>query len=56
MTLWDCIRVKKAVVLYIELLCFSHFAKQDRYIKRSDFGREKVVVNEVKVSVMLELV
>ena len=39
----------------IEILCFSHFARHCCFEKNANFGRAKQIMNEVKVSVVLEL-
>ena len=41
---------------YVEILEFTHFAKVFKFQKESDFGRKKEISNEIKVSVVIELV
>lgn len=41
---------------YIEILEFTHFARVFKFTGKSNFGRKKEISNEIKVSVVMELV
>ncbi|GLB31550.1 hypothetical protein LAD12857_34730 [Lacrimispora amygdalina] len=41
---------------YVEILEFSHFARVFKFTGKSNFGRKKEISNEIKVSVVIELV
>ena len=41
---------------YLEILEFTHFARVFKFTGKSNFGRKKEISNEIKVSVVMELV
>ncbi|MGL5253977.1 MAG: hypothetical protein ACRC9L_03045, partial [Brevinema sp.] len=41
---------------YVEILEFTHFARVFKFTGKSNFGRKKEISNEIKVSVVIELV
>ncbi|MFA9377324.1 MAG: hypothetical protein ACERKZ_11300 [Lachnotalea sp.] len=41
---------------YVEILEFTHFARVFKFTGKSNFGRKKEISNEIKVSVVVELV
>ena len=41
---------------FIEILEFTHFAKVFKFLGQANFGRKKEIFNEIKVSVVMELV
>jgi hypothetical protein len=41
---------------YVEILEFTHFARVFKFTGKSNFGRKKEISNEIKVSVIMELV
>lgn len=41
---------------YVKILDFTHFSRVFRFSKTGDYGREKEIFHEIKVSVVMELV
>ena len=41
---------------FVEILEFTYFARVFKFTGKSNFGRKKEISNEIKVSVVMELV
>ena len=41
---------------FVEILEFTHFARVFKFSGQANFGRKKELSNEIKVSVVMELV
>ena len=41
---------------FVEILEFTHFSRVFKFNKTSEIGRKKEIFNEIKVSVVMELV
>ena len=48
----DCTRTENLV----EILRFTHFSRVFKFSGQANFGRKKEIFNEIKVSVVMELV
>ena len=41
---------------FVEILRFTHFSRVFKFSGQANFGRKKEIFNEIKVSVVMELV